>query len=902
MTKKKVSDALNRKRVPKKKVLNPFEIHVNKQKFNVIGRKVKNEKGVPGVSRARAIKKRKATLLQEYRVKGKSNKFLDMRIGERNSAMTAEDKIVARFTAERMRSHKKNSIFNLADEEVLTHHGQTLNEIENFDDPRSDEEDMEDSGKLDAGFVGDAHFGGGVLTKTSGDGAASRKGLIDQLIAESKRRKAEQQRAREQTLGLTEKLDGEWKDLLPLVSASRKRPGDAPPAPDSLKPDAYDIVVRELKLEARGKPSDKLKTEDELAREERERLERLEAERRRRMQGVSEEPPTAAAPGGKHRSADDLDDGFELQPEVEPTLVYDDEGKLVGPARHLAMDDGPQRSAEVEVAAEETAESQQEDEDGDESGTEDEAADETESEEDSDNMSDLKGYDSDSEEEEEEEEEDAGDKDGGPKDAGAPPTTAVSREEEPAGAKGILPAEERPRPTAASRETKDADSLKADLLARKQLMDQARQELPYTFEVPDSYEGLQGLLAGRGPEHQAVIVERMVKCSHPSLAEGNKEKLGTLFAYLLQHLDDVATSQDGGPCCFAVLDRLAPHLYDVAQCDPRGALQCVLEVLKEKQHDFRRRPRAFPGVDTLVFLKVVSLLFPTSDFRHQAVTPALVFMEQMLRACRVRAERDVAAGLFVCTLMLEFTDLSRRFSPMSVVFLRRLLEMAIPDEGDDATTKKKKKKHTSPGLLVLSRDMSSEESLGEERMRTADLRGVAPGDDRFKVRALHTAARLLLALCPQLEGLPAAGEALGPCAAPLARLPLGRYPPAAAATARELAGALAGLAAARRRLLTLERTRPRALRLYEPSVRPVFDVKRHRPMGAARQEREKLVHKFKREMKGAVREIRRDRTFLAKLKLKETARSDEERLRKVREIFGSAAAQQSELKKLKRKK
>jgi len=37
----------------------------------------------------------------------------------------------------------------LADDEILTHRGQTLSEIEKFDDPRSDEEDEEEKGKLD---------------------------------------------------------------------------------------------------------------------------------------------------------------------------------------------------------------------------------------------------------------------------------------------------------------------------------------------------------------------------------------------------------------------------------------------------------------------------------------------------------------------------------------------------------------------------------------------------------------------------------------------------------------------------------------------------------------------------------------------------------------------------------
>lgn len=83
---------------------------------------------------------------------------MDRRIGEKNFSMTSEDKQMARFTAERMKKHNKKSIYNLADEEVLTHRGQTLTEIEKFDDPRSDDDDDDDlinnkSGKLDGKYI-----------------------------------------------------------------------------------------------------------------------------------------------------------------------------------------------------------------------------------------------------------------------------------------------------------------------------------------------------------------------------------------------------------------------------------------------------------------------------------------------------------------------------------------------------------------------------------------------------------------------------------------------------------------------------------------------------------------------------------------------------------------------------
>ena len=87
--------------------------------------------GRPGQARSRAIQKRKETLLQEHKIKHKSNIFIDKRIGEKDAELSAEDKMIARFTAERMKnSGKKKNIFNLGEEENLTHFGQSISELE----------------------------------------------------------------------------------------------------------------------------------------------------------------------------------------------------------------------------------------------------------------------------------------------------------------------------------------------------------------------------------------------------------------------------------------------------------------------------------------------------------------------------------------------------------------------------------------------------------------------------------------------------------------------------------------------------------------------------------------------------------------------------------------------------
>lgn len=147
----------------------------------------------------------------------------------------------------------QKSIFNLGGGEELTHRGETLTEIEKYDDPKSDDEfDDEEDGKLDADFVGEAHFGGGMFKKVNEE-HKSRKDLIDELIAESKKRKAEKQRIREETLNLTEKLDSEWKELLPLVTCSKKTDKENAADERDKKTVSYDILSKQLKFEARGK-------------------------------------------------------------------------------------------------------------------------------------------------------------------------------------------------------------------------------------------------------------------------------------------------------------------------------------------------------------------------------------------------------------------------------------------------------------------------------------------------------------------------------------------------------------------------------------------------------------------------------------------------------------------------
>ena len=55
--KKQVSDKVRAKKKEVEKKINPFEVKINRQKHHVLGKKSKSDKGMPGVSRSKAIKK-----------------------------------------------------------------------------------------------------------------------------------------------------------------------------------------------------------------------------------------------------------------------------------------------------------------------------------------------------------------------------------------------------------------------------------------------------------------------------------------------------------------------------------------------------------------------------------------------------------------------------------------------------------------------------------------------------------------------------------------------------------------------------------------------------------------------------------------------------------------------------
>ncbi|XP_045539837.1 nucleolar protein 14 homolog [Papilio machaon] len=904
-----------------KKKLNPFEVHINREKLKVLGKKSKHDRGLPGVSRAKAIQKRKETLGVEMKVMNKTNAFIDRRIGEKNAQLSAEDRMIARFAAERAKQHSKKNIYNLADDEILTHRGQTLEQIEKFDDPRSDDEDEEGGkrfGGLDDEFVSDGHFGGGILSKTNTqDGAKSHKDLIEQLIAESKKRKAEKQKEKEQTLDLTEKLDSEWKDLQPVVF---KKARVEESLIDKLlskadKGQDYDKMMRELKFEKRGTPSDGLKSTEKQEAEERKKLEELERQREQRMLPEEEANAPKSNPAAlKHRSADDLDDNFELDDEKEFMLAYDKEGKPLVP-EHVLKDftvpnakpkfnDGISDTSSDDEEGSEEEENEEGNESDDEDGNKNEKV-ESENEEgnkkensiDETNLVSNK-VESEASSDEKDESDEECNKLKKPKANGV--SKAMEESENSNDESSGDDDESNKNEFDDLRDLKESEDESDD-----EMLEESSQKIDSFFDLK-SEEGanLKELLTGKSPSQQSAALEKLIKSYDPSLSENNKELLSRLYAHMLQYVNDIFSNlNDEGEIMksFLIFNKLVPHFYDLAQTNKVSAKKFLCDVLKEKHDKFKKNPKRVPDLDTLIFFKLVSLLYPTSDFRHPVTTPSLIFMSEILSYCRFKDAYSVSRGFFVTALILEYTALSKRFVPSAVNFLRGILYLSANTSVlNPIQVVPPFRLHKDVKILNLEDDCSK--VAFENKMSTKDLIRTDI-DNAFKITCLLTCVLMLKEFFDNYNDLEAQEAIFEAHIKFMGRLDLDLYPKKVRSTVSEVLQHMKeSLEVKTYTPLAREKVRPKALRLYEPDIQEVFTGSKSSKLSREKAEKARLQGKYKKEMKGALREIRRDKAYIASVKIRQKIHSDNIRKEKVKQIYKDASIQQGELNKLKRMK
>lgn len=238
--------------------------------------------------------------------------------------MSLEEKMFLRFQKERSKKARNSSLYNLGDdnEELLTHKGQILGESNVMDNDFESSDEEDGNGKLNKEVVNSLHFGGGFVAKDSEQGHVGKKGRLEalqEIVMKSKMYKAQRKEAKEEQETARARIDAAFDELIrtDLVDMDEKRFKKSYTANEV---DDYDKMMVDMANEAKAQPAERTKTAEELAMEEREKMEELEKARLKRMRETAQGQNNQSngrnqggEQGGKKprvRNDDELDDVY----------------------------------------------------------------------------------------------------------------------------------------------------------------------------------------------------------------------------------------------------------------------------------------------------------------------------------------------------------------------------------------------------------------------------------------------------------------------------------------------------------------------------------------------------------------------------------------------------------------
>ncbi|KAI5982665.1 Nop14-like protein [Pisolithus albus] len=829
------SSRKNKKKTSHRK-LNPFDLKVTKPKHDVGGRKVKGVLGRPTQSRQTGIEQRERTLLKELEERGRVGGIVDRRFGENDPSMSLEERMLERFTRERQRTSKAD-MFNLEDEEELTHYGQSLSKVNDFDDfgiPMDDDDDDDDD-------EGD-RLADNQEEPTS---KKSKKDVMAEVIAKSKEHKLRRQMEKEEGENIRHQLDQDFDSLKSLLYVS-----DPSPPEDALDNSAetsvpdekddsldYDKQVRELAFDKRAKPKDRTKTEEELALEKKEALEKAERRRQRRMLGQDpDDSDDDMADGRKRKRApvgDDLDDDFVEDDSAVVGAGLDEQDLVSGGA-----DDG---EAESETTADTS--------DGD-------------SEEDEDNYS-------------------------------------VSGES----ANGELGSEQA-----------DFTDTTTTHQAPRRKSSGVPKELPYTFPAPASHEEFLEIVEDVQDEDVPVVVERMRAIYHPSFAPDNKLRLQTLTRVLVDHILYITSPPKPR---IKLVSSLIPHLFALSRSYPSEAAEYFIGKLSLMYKNLNRglasgvleaNSRTWPGFSELMFLRVTGIIWPTSDMKHVVVSPARLLMGAYLSLCRVRSFADLASGLFLSSLFLQYEALSKRLVPEAVNFVVNAVLLLAPNPyaSSDAL----------PGAFPspdFHSDLCAALAINPKAVKKLvfhkpDLWQLLSGNvtEQSKLDALGLAIDLLDRYAELYKPLDGFIELYDPIYSIISSLEcerLSKEVQSSLASVRDKVGRLLKFARQSRRPLLLQAHKPIPIPTYIPKFEQKSSLYlRRQDPDHERNEVSKLRYQLKQEKKGAIRELRKDARFIAAVEQKKQMEKDQAYNKRMKQVFGSLEGERAEQKAMQRQK
>lgn len=270
----------------------------------------------------------------------------------------------------------------------------------------------------------------------------------------------------------------------------------------------------------------------------------------------------------------------------------------------------------------------------------------------------------------------------------------------------------------------------------------------------------------------------------------------------------------------AIIETLIRHLHSLSRTYPETI------AIGFRTHLTAFHERGTPTAGDLVILTAIGTIYPTSDHFHQVVTPAITLMARWLEMTTPNSSASSATGAFLVSLCIKYQQLSKRYVPEAVRFTVKALQSRPQLEPSQLQP------HVE-NLLAMA-------DLWREKSSFAQIFAPAALSSLQTLKGQKKALQHLTILLQQ------------------SRL--------------------------RRRPLELHHHKPLAIRTSVPKFEESFNPDKHYDPDRERADASKLRAEYKRERKGAVRELRKDANFIAREQLREKRERDAEYEKKYRRL------------------
>ena len=219
--------------------------------------------------------------------------------------------------------------------------------------------------------------------------------------------------------------------------------------------------------------------------------------------------------------------------------------------------------------------------------------------------------------------------------------------------------------------------------------------MPHKIECPSNIEDFYALIDKYVNSFidMKALLDRILAWNSVHLpgAQGqtNKNLMHNFLDILLKHFVNVGDSLSYASEKQSLeirqeLDYLVTYIFNLCQDITDAVPPLFGRTIKILHSQLQKRLREYalgnikctwPSLGKLLLFKLAGRIFSVTDFSHSIITSMTLLLCQCLSQCAVNSVKDVASGLLVCSILIDYHAEAGKYVPEVLMFLRSIFAM-----------------------------------------------------------------------------------------------------------------------------------------------------------------------------------------------------------------------------------